>query len=252
MQNELSSFFKEVGKYDLLTREQEVSLAQKIEAGDRRARERMIASNLRLAISLAKNYTNSGCSLEDLIQESSLGLIKAVDRFDWRKGFKFSTYAVWWIKQALRKHVASNSSQIKLPTHARNVLWKMKVVKEEYEEEFGVEPSPEEIADILGVKKATLDAIIKSARQTISIDASVSWGDGEGRKIAEIIPDDAPSMDSLIEREELSSIIKAALTTLSKREELVIRLRFGIEEPEDDHVNFPITQKEVMNLEERV
>ena len=182
MSNDLSAFFQEVGKRKLLTAEQEVELAQKIEQGDEVARNKMIESNLRLAISLAKNYVNTGCNLEDLIQESSLGLIKAVDRFDWRKGFKFSTYAVWWIKQALRKHVSSNSSEIKLPTHARSMLWKMKSVKNEYEEEFGVEPTDEELAAILGVKKQTLQAIIKSARPAISIDSTVSWNDDGGRK----------------------------------------------------------------------
>tara|TARA_R100000655_G_C2976308_1_gene191171 strand:- start:303 stop:1064 length:762 start_codon:yes stop_codon:yes gene_type:complete len=247
----LTSFFQEVGKHDLLTKAQEVELAQKIENGDRLARDQMISANLRLAISLAKNYTNTGCSLEDLIQESSLGLIKAVDRFDWRKGFKFSTYAVWWIKQALRKHVASNTSQIKLPTHARGLLWKMKVAKEEYEEEFGVEPTPEELSDILGVKLSTLNAIIKSARPTISIDSTVSWGDEGGRRIAEIIPDESESMDSRIEREEISNIVRKALSSLTKREELVIRLRFGIEEPDSDHVNFPITTEEIKALNER-
>jgi RNA polymerase primary sigma factor len=251
MYSDLSSFFKEVGKHDLLTKAQEVELAQRIENGDKLARDRMISANLRLAISLAKNYTNTGCSLEDLIQESSLGLIKAVDRFDWRKGFKFSTYAVWWIKQALRKHVASNTSQIKLPTHARGLLWKMKVAKEEYEEEFGVEPTPDELADILGVKKTTLDSIVKSARHMVSIDATISWGDEGGRRIAEVIPDDSEPLDALVERDELSHIIRKALDGLSKREELVVRLRFGIEEPENDHINFPITQNEIEKLDTR-
>jgi len=251
MRNNLSSFFKEVGKHPLLTRDQEVDLAQRIELGDKLARDKMISSNLRLAISLAKNYTNTGCTLEDLIQESSLGLIKAVDRFDWRKGFKFSTYAVWWIKQGLRKHVSSHTGEIKLPTHARGLLWKMSVAKEEYEEEFGVAPTPTELADILGVKKTTLDSIIKSARPAISIDATVSWGDEGGRRISEIIPDESDHLDTLLEREELAHIIRQSLGSLSKREELVVRLRFGLTEPENDHTNFPITQQEINKLNKR-
>jgi RNA polymerase primary sigma factor len=251
MSNELSSYFKAVGRRDLLTAAQEVDLAQRIEKGDQLARNHMIEANLRLAISMAKKYTNTGCRLEDLIQESSMGLIKAVDRFDWRKGFKFSTYAVWWIKQSLRKHVSSHAGQIKLPTHARGLLWKMKVAKEEYEEEFGVEPTPEELADILGVKYSTLDSIIKSARPAISIDATVSWGDEGGRRISEIIPDDKESMESLVERTDLANMIRKSLVSLSKREDLVVRLRFGIEESANDHVNFPITQEEIKNLEER-
>ena len=122
---DLAQFFTEVGKRDLLTAEQEVQLSQRIENGDMVARNQMIEANIRLAISIAKQYSKTGCSLEDLIQESSLGLIKAVDRFDWRRGFKFSTYAVWWIRQAIRKHVAAQSGAIKLPTHARGLLWKV-------------------------------------------------------------------------------------------------------------------------------
>ena len=159
MSDSLSAFFKSVGKTPLLSREQEVELSKKIEAGDERARRHMINANLRLAISIAKKYQNKGCSLEDLIQESSIGLIKAVDRFDWRRGFKFSTYACWWIKQSVRKHVASHGNSVKLPSHARGLLWKMRQYREEYEEEFGTEPSTKELAALLGVSPSTLMAI---------------------------------------------------------------------------------------------
>ena len=127
----------------------------------------------------------------------------------------------------------------------------MKVAKEEYEEEFGVEPTQEELADILGVKRSTLDSIIKSARPAISLDQTVSWGDEGGRTIGEIIPDTRESLDSLVERDELASMIRKSLSSLSKREELVVRLRFGIEEPENDHRNFPITNKELKKLNAR-
>ena len=108
MKNSISSYMKDVSKHKLLTREQEVSLSKRIEQGDRLARDKMIQSNLRLAISIAKKYSNKGCSLEDLIQESNIGLMKAVDRFDWRRGFKFSTYASWWIRQAVSRHLSMN------------------------------------------------------------------------------------------------------------------------------------------------
>ena len=112
MQDTIKLFFDDVGRRNLLTREEEVELSQKIERGDQVARRKMIESNIRLAISIAKKYQNKGCPLEDLIQESNIGLMKAVDRFDWRRGFKFSTYACWWIKQAVRRHIASHSSAI--------------------------------------------------------------------------------------------------------------------------------------------
>lgn len=248
--SDLTGYFAEVGKHKLLTKEQEVTLSQRIEAGDRLARDQMISANLRLAISIAKKYQYTGCSLEDLIQESSLGLIKAVDRFDWRKGFKFSTYACWWIKQSVRKHVASNTSAIRLPTHARGLLWKMRTYAEEYEEEFGVAPTNEELADLLGVKPKTLAAIIKSARYTVSLDAKVGK-DGEGRSVAETIPDKSEGIDTLLDRQKLVVLVREALGSLTPREDRVIRLRFGLSEEETNHEQFPITQKEIKNLEDR-
>ena len=248
---DLSAFFSEVGKHDLLTKEQEVELSQLIEKGDQAARDRMISSNLRLAISIAKKYQYSGCSLEDLIQESSMGLIKAVDRFDWRRGHKFSTYACWWIKQAVRRHIASHSAAIKLPTHARGLLWKMRVLKEEFEEEFGHAPSQDEIADMLGVKKQTLNALIKSSRFTLSLDAKIGRSDdGGGRTLAEVIPEDKESLDDLLDREKLVHLVRSALSSLSDREEKVLRLRFGLNEDPTDHKNFPITEREIKTLEE--
>ncbi len=247
---DLTEYFAEVGKHKLLTKEQEVQLSQRIEAGDRMARDQMISANLRLAISIAKKYQYSGCSLEDLIQESSLGLIKAVDRFDWRKGFKFSTYACWWIKQSVRKHIASNTSAIRLPTHARGLLWKMRTYAEEYEEEFGVAPTNEELADLLGVKPKTLASIIKSAKYTVSLDAKIGK-DGEGRSVAETIPDGKESIDTILDRQKLVTIVREALEALSPREEKVIRLRFGLGEEEDNHEKFPITKNQIQELEER-
>lgn len=132
MSNVLESFFQQVGKTDLLTRDQEIELSKLIESGDKRARDRMIRANLRLAISIAKQYQNKGCDMEDLIQESSIGLIKAIDRFDWRRGFKFSTYACWWIKQSVRRHIASHSASFKLPAYAKNMMFKIQQVINEY------------------------------------------------------------------------------------------------------------------------
>jgi RNA polymerase primary sigma factor len=245
-------FFKEVGKHELLTKEQEVQLAQAIEAGDMMARDRMIQSNLRLAISIAKQYNKSGCALEDLIQESTVGLMQAVDRFDWRRGFKFSTYACWWIKQAVRRHVTSNSSMIRLPNHARTVLWQASQMRKDYIESFGTEPKLEEIAGILGIGTETLRSLQQSASSMISLDANVGKADGDSRKLYEVIPDtEAMSVDDAIAQEDVKNVIRAALRSLSPREEKVMRLRFGIVESVNDHHNFPITQSEINKLEER-
>jgi RNA polymerase primary sigma factor len=252
----LSTFFKSVGKHPLLTREQEVELSKKIEAGDNRARRRMINSNLRLAISIAKKYQNRGCSLEDLIQESSLGLIKAVDRFDWRKGFKFSTYACWWIKQSVRKHVASHGNSIKLPSHAKGMLWKMRQYKEEYENEFGTEPSQKELADLLGVSLPTLQSIIMSAAASVSLDAKIRYsgssGSSTGRSVSEVISsgdDWDPGLQ--LDKVKIVELIRGALHNLTDREEKIIRLRFGISEDPSDSNQFPITKSELSKIKKK-
>jgi len=247
----LELFFKEVGQHPLLTKEQEVQLSQRIEAGDKLARDQMIQSNLRLAISIAKQYNKSGCALEDLIQESTLGLMQAVDRFDWRRGFKFSTYACWWIRQAVRRHVASHSASIKLPNHARGMLWQASQLRKEYIECFGGEPTLEEIAGMLGVRAQTLRSLQQSASAPVSLDKEVGWSGGSGRKLYEIIPDERTSIEDVIAQDELIRVVKAALRNLSPREEKVLRLRFGISESSVDHVNFPITKQELKALKDR-
>jgi len=211
----------------------------------------MIEANLRLAISIAKQYSKTGCNLEDLIQESSVGLIKAVDRFDWRRGYKFSTYACWWIRQSVRKHVANQSGSIKLPTHARGLLWRMENTKKEYAEEFGVEPTNDELADLLGVRVDTLNSLVTSAKMTVSLDEVSSHGDDEGRRLYEVIPDEDCDIEGDLERKGLNQVIRQALKTLTPREEKVLRLRFGLTEDPTNHVDFPITESELAVLDAR-
>jgi len=229
----MQDFYKSVGKTTLLTREEEIELSKRIEAGDQRARDRMIRANIRLAISIAKKYADKGCSMEDLIQESSLGLIKAVDRFDWRKGFKFSTYACWWIKQAVRQHVASHSGSIKLPSYAKNTLWKMKKIKEEYEKEFGTIPTDSEVAELMGTSVATLGSLIKCSSATVALDGSAYKSDSSSRTMHDLLIDNSiEAIDQNMDREKLISVIRSALSNLTPREETVLRFRFGISEPD--------------------
>jgi len=238
MKTNLDSYFKSVGSHTLLTREQEVSLAKRIEAGDLDAKRIMIESNLRLAVSIARKYSQYGSNLEDLIQESNIGLIKAVEKFDWRRGFKFSTYACWWIKQAVVRHLTNDSSILKIPAHTLSNARKLYQVKKEYSEEFGVEPSIEELADIMGLPvehiKQANDSI--KAKNVGSIDATI--GKEGNRTYADIIPDKSVSVDTLIDNKILRKTIVKSLTSLSKREELVLRLRFGIDDVDesDEHV----------------
>ena len=254
MSANLETFFKDVSKTSLLTREEEVSLSQRIEKGDQGARDHMVRANIRLAISIAKQYQHKGCELEDLIQESNIGLMKAIDRFDWRRGFKFSTYACWWIKQAVRRHVMSQSSAIKLPSYARSMLWKMKQAQDEYVEEFGVMPTQEELADLLGVSIKTFKNVIHCASSTISLDSPINYkssGDAGNRTLRELIPDPlSMQVDDLLDGQKLSILIKEAFKSLSTREEQVIRLRFGISEPADLN-SYILNKKEIKSLKKQ-
>jgi len=238
----LDSYFKSAGKIDLLTREQEVELAKKIEAGDERAREKMITANLRLAISIANKYAKYGnVSYEDLIQESNIGLIKAVEKFDWRRGFKFSTYACWWIKQAVTRYLTANNSILKIPSHTVSNSRKVWNVMKEYEEEFGQEPSVEELSDIMQISVDQVKQAMTAgkARYVSSIDAPV--GDEYGsRTLADILPDSAKSVESVYDGKIIKGVIVSALSSLSKREEMVLRLRFGITDIDEKDENITI------------
>lgn len=246
----LQVFFKDVGRTNLLTRDEEISLSKRIEEGDRRARDQMIKANIRLAISIAKKYQNKGCPLEDLIQEANIGLMKAVDRFDWRRGFKFSTYGCWWIKQSVMRHIASHSGTIRLPSHAKGLLWKMKVMKDEYEEEFGTLPTQEELADLLGVSLDSLRTVLAAASTPMSLDMDIKYGSSSGpsgsRKLADVIPDDnAADPSEAMDHEKIVNVVRQALSSLSEREEKIMRLRFGITDDENDSSKFPITKNQV-------
>jgi RNA polymerase primary sigma factor len=243
----IDSYFKDVSKTKLLTREEEVTLSQKIEAGDNEARRVMIESNLRLAISIAKKYYNSGCSLEDLIQESNIGLMKAVEKFDWRRGFKFSTYASWWIKQSVCRHILANRNTIKIPAHTASLAYRIKMLTKEYEEEFNQQPSIAELAAALGVTESMIKTSLEATtlQNTISLDATIGNEDGN-RRISEMIEDkDRTSLDDVIDREKMLNTIKHCLSRLSKREEQILRLRFGLSEPSSDSDEFTLNDSEI-------
>lgn len=249
MSDILKVFFEDVGKNALLTREEEVMLSQRIEKGDKAARDQMISSNIRLAISIAKKYQNRGCSLEDLIQESNIGLMKAVDRFDWRRGFKFSTYACWWIKQSVRRHIASQSSTIRLPSHAKGILWRARQLMKEYEEEFGAPATIEEIAEILGVGPESLSSIMRTSQVPVSLDHPAGGPGAEGRLLGELIPDnDAQHPSIQLDHAKIVAAVRKTLSELTDREEKIIRLRFGISEDPSDHVKFPIKNSKLQSI----
>jgi len=247
MSNLLRTYFNEVGKSKLLTREEEVELSKRIEAGDNYARQRLIESNLRLAVSIAKKYQHFGCALPDLIQESNIGLIKAVEKFDWRRGFRFSTYATWWIRQSVRRHVTANSSTIRIPSHARGLMGKLKTCIDEYEHEMGTTPTPAEIADILGVSETIVEDVLRAPKGTTSLHKPI--GKDDSGTLQDVIPDEeTPGPDEILDREKMSMAVRRGLRHLTSREEKIIRLRFGISEDETNSEQFPISSEKYFNM----
>jgi RNA polymerase primary sigma factor len=239
MNDSLDQYFKQIATGKLLTHAEEIELSQRIEAGDNEARRIMIQSNLRLAISIAKKYQRSGCNLEDLIQESNVGLIKAVDRFDWRRGFKFSTYASWWIKQAVRRHVTDSMSDVRMPSHAVSLAYKISNFIRDYEEEFKNKPSNAEIAEMLGVSEDTVKESLYNTGLTSTISLDTPVGDESDRTLMETIVDDRGThIDELLDRARVFDIVKQCMHLLTPREEQVLRLRFGITDL-DDLDNYP-------------
>jgi len=243
----ISTYFKDVSRTTLLTREQEVYLSQRIEQGDEEARRVMIESNLRLAISIAKKYYKSGCSLEDLIQESNIGLMKAVEKFDWRRGFKFSTYASWWIRQSICRHISTHRNTVRVPSHASSLASKIRKLVSEYEDEFNQKPSNSEIAEILGITEKMVQVSIESMKlqYMTSIHATVG-GDENSRQVIEMISDDtSKTPDEIMDHEKMMGVIKSCLSKLSPREEQILRLRFGITDEFSDTTEFDVDEEEI-------
>ena len=237
MSNTIEKYFKDIKQIPLLTRQQEVELAKKIELGDMNAKKIMIQSNLRLAISIAKKYAKYNTNLEDLIQESNIGLIKAVDKFDWRKGFKFSTYASWWIKQAATRYLTANNSLLNIPSHTIANSRKIWQITKDYQEEFNIDPTPEELSDLLNMPlkhvKEALQAI--KTKNVYSIDRPVS--DDNAKTLKDVIPDHGMSIEDIIDNKIIRKEIIKSFQKLTKREEIVLRLRFGISDVLDDDSN---------------
>lgn len=244
--NTIEQYFKSIRNIPLLTKSEEIELAKKIEKGDKRAKQKMIESNLRLSISIAKKYAKYGnISLEDLIQESNLGLITAVEKFDWRKGFKFSTYATWWIKQAATRHLTSNNSILKIPSHILGNARKVSKVIKEYQEEFDAEPSIEEIASLLKIEEKHVMLAIQAikSKNMLSIDGGNNK-DENSRSLADVLPDSGVTPEAMMINEANKETILMAFKKLTKREELVLRMRFGLSNVlEDDENVYTIEEK---------
>ena len=222
----LQLFLNGIGQYDLLTADQEVALAKRIERGDRTAKEQMVNANLRLVVSLAKRYQGHGVPLLDLIQDGVIGLNRAVEKFDWRKGFKFSTYATWWIRQACQRAVANQSATIRVPVHVQERRQKLRRARQRLEASQGRVPSTEELAEAAQLKLEHAEEALAAVEASVSLNQTIGDGDGEfGDLFADTDADDPIELaDTSFEHERL----REALRSLDDRERRILELRFGI------------------------
>jgi RNA polymerase primary sigma factor len=226
----LQLFLRDAGRHPLLTAAQEVELAKRIERGDAQAKQTMIQSNLRLVVSIAKNYRNQGLPFLDLIQEGTLGLIRAVEKFDWRRGYKFSTYATWWIRQAVARALADKARTIRMPVHIVERMQKLNRAERTLWTQLGREPSLEEIAEEANLPIAQAHEVKAAARASTSLDQPV--GDTEDAVFGDFVAGEGPLPDEQVEVSLRCQALAEALAALSERERRVLILRYGLDDAE--------------------
>lgn len=230
-------YLREIGRIPLLTAKDEVSLAQRIEKGDRKAKAKLTESNLRLVVSIAKKYVGRGLSLLDLIQEGNQGLIRAVEKYDWRRGYKFSTYATWWIRQAITRAIADQARTIRIPVHMVETINKLIRTQRRLTQEFGREPTAEEVGEVMAMEADRVREILKIAQDTTSLESPV--GEEDDSRLGDFIPDQKEAPFDTASRALLTENVDEVLRTLSEREAKVLELRFGL------RGNNPMTLEEV-------
>ena len=246
-------YLKEIGHVPLLTAEEEVELARRMEAGDEEARHRLEEANLRLVVSIAKRYVGRGMLFLDLIQEGNLGLLKAVEKFDYSKGYKFSTYATWWIRQAITRAIADQARTIRIPVHMVETINKLIRISRQLLQELGRDPRPEEIAKEMGISVVRVHEIMKIAQEPVSLETPI--GEEEGSHLGDFIEDEAAPAPAeaasfMLLREQLEEVLE----TLTDREKNVLRLRFGLEDGrsrtlEEVGQSFGVTRERIRQIE---
>ncbi|HDG62009.1 MAG TPA: RNA polymerase sigma factor RpoD [Thermotoga sp.] len=227
VKDSIKMYLKEIGKIPLLTPSQERELARRAQMGDKKAREKLITANLRLVVSIAKRYIGRGLPFLDLIQEGNIGLLKAVEKFDWRKGYKFSTYATWWIRQAITRAIADQARTIRIPVHMVETINKLNRLIREYYQEHGEQPSTEELAKMMGKPVEKIEEILEAAKETISLEAPI--GEDEDSTIGDFVADDSiPSPKKEAMRMLIREEVEKVLRTLNPREAMVLKMRYGL------------------------
>ena len=246
-------YLKEIGKVSLLTAEEEIELAKRMELGDEEAKKKLAEANLRLVVSIAKRYVGRGMLFLDLIQEGNLGLIKAVEKFDYRKGYKFSTYATWWIRQAITRAIADQARTIRIPVHMVETINKLIRVSRQLLQELGREPTPEEIAEKMNMPVERVREILKISQEPVSLETPI--GEEEDSHLGDFIQDDqVPVPADAAAFELLKEQLNEVLDTLTEREQKVLRLRFGLDDGrartlEEVGKQFSVTRERIRQIE---
>ena len=249
----VKSFLKDIGKIPLLSAEEEIKLAERMKNGDEAAKNRLIEANLRLVVSIAKKYVRRGMQFLDLIQEGNMGLIKAVEKFDYTKGFKFSTYATWWVRQAITRAIADQARTIRIPVHMVETITRVKKAQSQLLHENGCEPHEEEIAEFLGMSVEKVREIIRIAQDPVSLETPI--GEEEDSHLGDFIPDeDAPAPADEACTSMLKQMLGEVLDTLSDREKRVIILRYGLIDGrqrtlEEVGQEFQVTRERIRQIE---
>ncbi|HVY67681.1 MAG TPA: sigma-70 family RNA polymerase sigma factor [Patescibacteria group bacterium] len=253
----IQMYLREIGKVSLLKGEEEIELAKRIAKGDVAARKKLTEANLRLVVSIAKKYMGRNLGLLDLIQEGNLGLFRAVEKFDWRKGYKFSTYATWWIRQAITRALADQSRTIRIPVHMVETLNKYAQAERQLVQDLGREPLPEEIAAEMGIEVEKVYHLKKISQETVSIDSPVGEDDGEDSSLGDFIVDeDTTKPNEVAGRQILKEYVGNILKDLDPREQKILKMRFGLEDGvthtlEEVGEEFGVTRERIRQIESK-
>lgn len=245
-------YLRDIGKVPLLTAEQEIDLAQRAEKGQEKAKHQLISANLRLVVSIAKKYVGRGMSLLDLIEEGNIGLMRAVEKYDWKRGFKFSTYATWWIRQAITRAIADQARTIRIPVHMVETINRFNRTQRRLMQELGREPTPEEVAEVLGIDPSKAREIVKVSQEPTSLATPV--GDEDDSQLGDFIADQGLQPDEQAAKQLLRDQLEEVLDTLSPREKRVLVLRFGLEDGkqrtlEEVGREFGVTRERIRQIE---